>query len=82
MPIVLLYRFRFQGQYHDEETGLYYNRFRYYFSGRGDVMRGQQDPIGLSAGKLNLYSYVDEPNGFTDPLGLGECGFEAINKKK
>lgn len=22
--------FRFQGQYEDEETGLYYNRFRYY----------------------------------------------------
>ncbi|WP_390902203.1 RHS repeat-associated core domain-containing protein [Xanthocytophaga flava] len=22
--------FRFQGQYHDRETGLYYNHFRYY----------------------------------------------------
>ncbi|MDY3913829.1 MAG: RHS repeat-associated core domain-containing protein [Phocaeicola sp.] len=22
--------FRYQGQYEDEETGLYYNRFRYY----------------------------------------------------
>ena len=27
--------FRFQGQYEDEETELYYNRFRYYDSQQG-----------------------------------------------
>jgi len=26
---------RFQGQYWDEETGLHYNRFRYYDPGTG-----------------------------------------------
>ena len=35
--------FRFQGQYEDEETGLYYNRFRYYSPEEGCYT--QQDPI-------------------------------------
>ena len=40
--------FRFQGQYEDEETELYYNRFRYYDSQQGQYT--QQDPIGLAGG--------------------------------
>ena len=43
--------FRFQGQYEDEETGLYYNRFRYYDPSLGQYT--QQDPIGL-AGRANV----------------------------
>jgi RHS repeat-associated protein len=36
--------FRYQGQYQDEETGLYYNRFRYYDAEVGSYI--SQDPIG------------------------------------
>ena len=48
--------FRFQGQYEDEETGLYYNRFRYYDPNEGCYT--QQDPIGLAGGNPTLYGYV------------------------
>lgn len=39
---------RFQGQYYDAETGLHYNRFRYYDPDAGRFV--SQDPIGLRAG--------------------------------
>jgi RHS repeat-associated protein len=58
---------RFQGQYHDHETGLHYNRYRYYDSEVGRFI--SQDPIGL-AGGLNLYHYVPNPLEWIDPLGL------------
>lgn len=62
--------FRYQGQYHDMETGLYYNRFRYYSPEEGIYL--SQDPIRL-AGGLKLYSYVHDNNTFVDALGLAEC---------
>ncbi|WP_409281003.1 RHS repeat-associated core domain-containing protein, partial [Pseudomonas defluvii] len=58
---------RFQGQYHDHETGLHYNRYRYY-----DPLVGRfisKDPIGY-AGGLNLYVYAPNPIFWIDPLGL------------
>ncbi|WP_097459414.1 RHS repeat-associated core domain-containing protein [Mangrovitalea sediminis] len=58
---------RFQGQYFDEETGLHYNRFRYYHPGVGQFVN--QDPIGLLGG-CNLYRYVPNPIGWIDPWGL------------
>jgi len=58
---------RFQGQYWDEETGLHYNRFRYYDPGTGQFT--QQDPIGLDGG-LNNYQYAPNPTGWIDPNGL------------
>ncbi|PKA73057.1 RHS repeat-associated protein [Pseudomonas baetica] len=58
---------RFQGQYHDHETGLHYNRHRYYDPGVGRFI--SQDPIGL-AGGLNLYAYAPNPVGWVDPSGL------------
>ena len=60
--------FRFPGQYEDEETGLYYNRFRYYDPQSG--MYTQRDPIGLAGGNPTLYAYVHDPNAWIDPFGL------------
>ncbi|UXY11199.1 DUF6531 domain-containing protein [Kosakonia sp. ML.JS2a] len=58
---------RFQGQYLDRETGLHYNTFRYYDPTGGCYT--QMDPIGLQGG-LNTYTYVIDPLGWVDPLGL------------
>ncbi|WP_421849487.1 RHS repeat-associated core domain-containing protein [Marinomonas sp.] len=58
---------RFQGQYFDTETGLHYNRHRYYNPNAGRFIT--IDPIGL-AGGLNNYQYVPNPTGWVDPLGL------------
>ena len=60
--------FRFQGQYEDEETGLYYNRFRYYSPDDGCYT--QQDPIGLAGGNPTIYGYVLNSNIYIDPFGL------------
>jgi RHS repeat-associated protein len=58
---------RFQGQYFDEETGLHYNRFRYYNPNTGQFVT--QDPIGLLGG-VNNYQYAPNPVGWVDPWGL------------
>ena len=58
---------RFQGQWYDEESGLYYNRHRYYDPQQGRYI--SQDPIGLKGGR-NLYGYVSNPTGMVDPMGL------------
>ncbi|WP_347904711.1 RHS repeat-associated core domain-containing protein [Pseudomonas purpurea] len=58
---------RFQGQYHDHETGLHYNRHRYYDPGVGRFI--SQDPISYTGG-LNLYAYGQNPVEWVDPLGL------------
>ncbi len=58
---------RFQGQYYDSETGLHYNRYRYYESHSARYV--SKDPIGLFGG-LNNSSYVKDPNQWVDPLGL------------
>lgn len=59
--------FRYPGQYEDEETGLYYNRFRYYSPESGTYI--SQDPIGLLGGHA-LYAYVHDVNSRIDPYGL------------
>lgn len=59
--------FRYQGQYEDVETGLYYNRFRYYSPDEGFYL--SQDPVGLK-GRIKVYSYVKDTFNFIDPLGL------------
>ncbi len=58
---------RFQGQYFDEETGLHYNRYRYYDPHSGRFT--SKDPIGLLGG-LNLHQYASNSNEWIDPLGL------------
>ena len=60
--------FRYQGQYEDSETGLYYNRFRYYDCNTGSYI--SQDPIGLAGNNPTLYGYVYDNNTEIDPLGL------------
>jgi RHS repeat-associated protein len=63
--------FRLLGQYFDEETGLHYNRFRYF------------DPIGARFLSIDLwshevetnsYTYGPNPIGWADPLGLARLG--------
>ncbi|MBT2372431.1 RHS repeat-associated core domain-containing protein, partial [Pseudomonas fluorescens] len=61
---------RFQGQYFDPESGLHYNRHRYYNPDNGRYLT--PDPVKL-AGGLNGYQYVPNPTGWVDPLGLNRC---------
>ncbi|WP_281355070.1 RHS repeat-associated core domain-containing protein, partial [Pseudomonas izuensis] len=61
---------RFQGQYCDAESGLHYNRHRYYQPDSGRYLT--PDPLKL-AGGLNGYRYVPNPTGWVDPLGLSDC---------
>ena len=58
---------RFNGQWCDEESGLHYNRFRYYDPGLGRFV--SPDPLGLES-SLNSYTYGPNPSGWIDPLGL------------
>ena len=64
--------FKYQGQYEDVETGLYYNRFRYYEPNTGTYI--SQDPIGLVGGNPTLYAYVGSPNNWYDIFGLRPFG--------
>ena len=59
--------FRLQGQQVDEETGLHYNRYRYYDPEIGRFV--SEDPIRLLGG-INIYAYVYNPISWIDPLGL------------
>ncbi|MFQ3395682.1 RHS repeat-associated core domain-containing protein [Enterobacter mori] len=58
---------RLPGQQYDADTGLYYNRHRYYDPVQGRYIT--QDPIGLKGG-LNVYVYPLNPVVNIDPLGL------------
>ncbi|WP_315530409.1 RHS repeat-associated core domain-containing protein, partial [Delftia acidovorans] len=58
---------RLPGQHHDRETGLYYNRHRYYDPVVGSYIN--QDPIGLNGG-TNISVYAPDPLQWIDPLGL------------
>ena len=59
--------FKFQGQSLDTETGLHYNRFRYYDSDVGMFI--SRDPIGLLGGS-NVFQYAPNPVMWIDPFGL------------
>ncbi|QPI53345.1 RHS domain-containing protein [Massilia antarctica] len=69
---------RFQGQYEDQETALYYNRNRYYDPDCGRYL--MQDPIGLSGG-FNLYQYAPNPVIWVDPTGLTKCNAKLTSKQ-
>ena len=71
--------FRFQGQYEDEETELYYNRFRYYDSQQGQYT--QQDPIRLVGGNPTIYGYVKDVNIWVDVFGL-DSFFRSMSREE
>jgi RHS repeat-associated protein len=58
---------RYPGQYEDAETGLYYNRFRYYDPKIGRYI--SQDPL-LAHDASNAYRYVKSPLTREDVYGL------------
>src|SRR5262249_7367944 len=62
---------RFPGHYHDLETGLNYNRFRYFSPELGRYL--QSDPAGLEGG-TNLYAYPTDPLTGADIDGLARRG--------
>jgi RHS repeat-associated protein len=68
-PLNIEQNIRLPGQHHDRETGLYYNRYRYYDPKIGAYIN--QDPIGLMGG-VNFYGYPMNPMIGIDPLGLSD----------
>ncbi|MBN1207045.1 MAG: hypothetical protein JXB05_19325 [Myxococcaceae bacterium] len=61
---------RWPGQYEDPETGLRYNRWRYFDASTERYI--SRDPLGLQAG-LQVFGYVPDPTVAQDPLGLAGC---------
>ncbi len=61
-------RLRWPGHYFDEETGLQYNRRRYYAPELGRYL--QSDPADLEGG-INLYAYTATPLNEVDLDGQG-----------
>jgi RHS repeat-associated protein len=62
-------RYKYTGREQDSETGLQYNRWRYYdaFTGRWT----SEDPLRFRAGDANLNRYVgNAPTSYADPSGL------------
>ncbi|MDE3755866.1 hypothetical protein JA520_22855 [Escherichia coli] len=60
----------YAGQWQDAESGLCYNRLRYYEPETGMYL--VSDPLGLLGGE-QTYRYVPNPLGYVDPLGLAIC---------
>ena len=69
---------RYQGQLYDAETGLYYNRHRYYDAESGQYI--SPDPIGLLGG-LRPQGYVHNPLEWVDPLGLVTCPIAKLKER-
>jgi len=72
-------RYGWTGREFDVETGLQYNRARYYDATIGRWIG--QDPIGFDAGDSNLYRYVNnEPR--PDPSGMADVAAVEIGRVK
>jgi RHS repeat-associated protein len=67
---------RFPGQYHDAETGLHFNVFRYYDPANARYI--SPDPLGLTPA-LNPETYVEDPFLAADPLGLTRNSGKVVN---
>nr|EIG6549761.1 hypothetical protein [Escherichia coli] len=59
----------YAGQWQDAESGLCYNRFRYYEPETGMYL--VSDPLGLQGGE-QTYRYVPNPLGWIDSYGLSK----------
>jgi RHS repeat-associated protein len=70
---------RFQGQYFDDETGLHYNRYRYYDPWSGRFI--SKDPIGLR-GDVNVHLFAPSPVEWVDPMGLARLPKEGRHHGK
>ena len=71
--------FIFTGQRLDAETGLFYDKNRYYSMASGRFL--SKDPIGYRGKDPNLYRYVvNSPISHVDPLGMKIwcCGGESL----
>jgi RHS repeat-associated protein len=64
----LEYNLRWPGHYHDPETGLHYNRYRYYDPKLARYLQG--DPTGYAGSPVNLYAYCANPLVHVDIRGL------------
>jgi len=62
------YNPRWPGHYLDQDTGLHYNRYRYYDPALGRYLT--QDPIGYQGSDVNLYAYCTNPLVHVDMLGV------------
>jgi RHS repeat-associated protein len=72
--------FQFAGRENDE-TGLYYNRMRYYSPRLQRFI--SPDPISFFGGDINLYAYVgNNPLLFTDPMGMMKWCIEMLYDTK
>lgn len=71
---------RHPGQYHDDETSLTYNRYRYYSPEAGLFI--SPDPIGVSGG-LRLHGYPIDPLVAFDLLGwISEFIYRALRAEE
>lgn len=70
---------RWPGQRHDPESGLAYNRFRYYAPSSGTYV--SQDPLRLLGG-LRLYGYSHDPLVWADPFGLTCDAYHATSSPR
>jgi len=65
-------RYGYTGRERDPDTGLYYDRARFYDPQLGRFI--SEDPIHFRGGDVNLYAYVkNRPLLFRDPSGLQRC---------
>ena len=68
--------FRYTAREFDPETGLYYDRARYYDPTQGRFL--SEDPIGFGGGN-DFYPYADNnPVAYSDPFGLQACSYPDI----
>jgi RHS repeat-associated protein len=66
----------YTGREAERDLGIYYYRARYYDPMTGRFM--SRDPIGFSAGDVNLYRYINNsPTNLIDPIGLFGAGLNA-----
>jgi RHS repeat-associated protein len=66
----LMLNLRWPGHYHDIETGLHYNRHRYYSPA---LYRYIQPDLRDVAGGVNVYAYSSRPLDTVDVNGLAPC---------